>query len=323
MKNKKVRTALIVVLVLALLAAGGVAMLTLRSMYRSLHSHMNVIQSELGYSVDPIGVSLSAMEAELKLAIPNLHEGIELNYDWVQENPLIAHAFGGVKRDGEMYAYTNSLEAFEENYAKGMRVFETDLLLTSDGMLAAVHDWERYGAEDAMSYLDFRQGSFYDGKLTQLTGSDIIDLMVRYPDIYIVTDTKYTSMERYRLQFSQLVYLAHAKDAEEVLDRVIVQVYNQGMYGIAYDIYPWKSVIYTLYQSPDDLDEVIRFCTKKGIEIVTMNYEHMMEDMVTKLNEAGIMTFTHTVNDMEEVRREQAIGVKGFYTDFLSLNDVQ
>lgn len=323
MKNKKVRTVLIAILILAVLAAGGVAMLTLRSMYRSLHSHMNVIQADLGYSVDPIGVSLSAIEAELKLAIPNLHEGIELNYDWVQENPLIAHAFGGVERDGEVYEYTNSLEAFEDNYAEGMRVFETDLLLTSDGMLAAVHDWPRYGAEDAMSYLDFQQGSFYDGKLTHLTGSDIIDLMVQYPDIYIVTDTKYTSMDRYRLQFSQLVYLAHAKDAEAVLDRIIIQVYNQGMYGIAYDIYPWKSVIYTLYQTPDDLDEVIRFCSKQGIGIVTMNYENMTEDMVAKLKEAGIMTFTHTVNDMEEVRRELAMGVSGFYTDFLSLNDMQ
>lgn len=43
----------------------------------------------------------------------------------------IAHAMGGI--DGE--AYTNSMEAFKENYARGHRLFEVDLHFTSDGKL--------------------------------------------------------------------------------------------------------------------------------------------------------------------------------------------
>ena len=60
--------------------------------------------------------------------------------DWVTSNPLIAHAFGGI----DDKTYTNSLEAFQTNYDKGFRVFEVDLILTSDGGLAARHDWQPY-----------------------------------------------------------------------------------------------------------------------------------------------------------------------------------
>ena len=50
----------------------------------------------------------------------------------------IAHAMGGI--DG--YAYSNSMEAFEENYAKGHRLFEVDLHFTSDGKLVLWHSWD-------------------------------------------------------------------------------------------------------------------------------------------------------------------------------------
>ncbi|AQT83571.1 hypothetical protein B1222_02595 [Paenibacillus larvae subsp. pulvifaciens] len=53
------------------------------------------------------------------------------------EHKMIAHALGMVGgQDG-----TNSYEAFLANYKKGFRIFEVDLILTSDGKLAARHDW--------------------------------------------------------------------------------------------------------------------------------------------------------------------------------------
>lgn len=56
-----------------------------------------------------------------------------------QENRLIAHAFGGV--DGA--SYTNSYEAFITNYNRGYRLFEVDLVQTTDGKLVARHDWSQ------------------------------------------------------------------------------------------------------------------------------------------------------------------------------------
>jgi glycerophosphoryl diester phosphodiesterase len=48
----------------------------------------------------------------------------------------IAHALGSV--DG--YVYTNTVEAFEESYAKGFRLFECDLVLLRDGTVLVAHD---------------------------------------------------------------------------------------------------------------------------------------------------------------------------------------
>ena len=53
------------------------------------------------------------------------------------ENHLIAHALGGI--GGK--PYSNSLEAFIENYNKGIRIFEVDLSITSDGYVVCRHDW--------------------------------------------------------------------------------------------------------------------------------------------------------------------------------------
>lgn len=317
MKNKKIRIAVVSTLCLVMLAVGVFAMLILRKMYQSIHQHINSAHLDVEYNIEGLNRSIDSMEAQLNLAVPDMYENVKLNYDWVQKNTLIAHAFGGVEVDGVAHEYTNSLEAFHENYAKGMRVFEADFQLSSDGVLVAVHDWERYGEDKAMSYVDFKRGSFFDNKLTQMTGEDIVDLMIQYPDIYIVTDSKFIDLYRYRLQFSQLVYLAYEKNAPEILDRMIIQVYNQGMYGILYNIYPWKSVIYTLYQSPDDMESVRDFCVEHGIQVVTMSYERVTEDIVSMMKDAGIMIFTHTVNDIEEAHRERELGVTGFYTDFL------
>ena len=42
------------------------------------------------------------------------------------------------------YKYLNVLEALDENYSKGFRLFELDLLLTSDNYIVAAHDWKNW-----------------------------------------------------------------------------------------------------------------------------------------------------------------------------------
>ena len=43
-----------------------------------------------------------------------------------------------------MQKYLNTLEALNKNYSKGLKLFELDLKLTSDGFIVAVHDWENW-----------------------------------------------------------------------------------------------------------------------------------------------------------------------------------
>lgn len=58
------------------------------------------------------------------------------NYNWAENHPYIAHAFGGILGD----SYTNSYEAFLLNYQLGHRIFEVDFYLTDDGYTVAAHD---------------------------------------------------------------------------------------------------------------------------------------------------------------------------------------
>lgn len=321
MRKKKVFIgAAAVFLAAAMAAAGTLSLLKMRSMYQSVQNNVNKSRKEVLDSVLTLENTVNALEAQMKLAAPDLYQQTPLRYDWVKEDLLIAHALGGVTLDGYSYEYTNSQEAFRENYDKGIRVFEADFQLTTDGGLVCVHDWDRY--DGPLSFADFQQGSFYDGRITQLTGADLIDLMIRYPDIYVVTDTKYTDVNSVRLEFSQLLYLAEERGERQVLDRLIVQVYNQGMYDVVYEIYPWKSVIYTLYQSPDDFESVLQFCIQRGIRAVTMSYGSASQDYVSRLHEAGIHTFAFTVNDMDQVNQGREIGITGYYTDTLSPEDM-
>ncbi|OKP81736.1 hypothetical protein A3844_25475 [Paenibacillus helianthi] len=50
---------------------------------------------------------------------------------------IVAHAMGGING----HTYTNTLEAFAANYEQGSRIFEADLLLTTDEQLVARHEW--------------------------------------------------------------------------------------------------------------------------------------------------------------------------------------
>jgi glycerophosphoryl diester phosphodiesterase len=64
----------------------------------------------------------------------------EIQQDAKDVKRFIAHAGG--KIDG--HTYTNSLEALNHSYKQGFRLFELDIMKTSDGTYVAVHNWEEW-----------------------------------------------------------------------------------------------------------------------------------------------------------------------------------
>jgi glycerophosphoryl diester phosphodiesterase len=80
---------------------------------------------------------------EMKFTVPykkpaaqkNMEEAIALFSKDVDR--FIAHAGGAVQGN----SYTNSLEALNASYKKGFRLFELDIIKTSDGEFVAAHDW--------------------------------------------------------------------------------------------------------------------------------------------------------------------------------------
>jgi glycerophosphoryl diester phosphodiesterase len=234
--------------------------------------------------------------------------------EWIYlSEGLIAHAGGGI--DG--HEGTNSLEAIQSNYGQGHRVFEIDLNLTTDGDLVCVHDWPSYSGP--LSRADFLKRRIAD-KYTAISLRDVYELMLTYEDMYLVTDTKSFEYadEDTLTQFERLRSLAEEMDIT-LLNRVIPQIYNQNHYQMLKGVYDFSSVIYTLYASPDTDREVTDFVLgKPDIPVVTMGPVRYSPDFYKALTKAGKKIYFFTLNDLNEVRDSIALGAHGFYTDFIT-----
>ena len=141
-------------------------------------------------------------------------------------------------------------------------------------------------------------------------------MMERHPDIYIVTDTKEQEDQDIQHLFTEIVSANERNPA--LLDRVIIQIYNEPMLDMVQDIYPFKSIIYTLYATQDSPAEITAFVQENHIDAVTMPEYKVSPNFVAKLRQAGAVTYVHTINDTNTVNNYEKWGVYGVYSDLLT-----
>lgn len=250
-----------------------------------------------------------------------------------QPTKTIGHSFGAVNGD----TYTGSWEAFEENYAQGRRVMEVDILLTSDGKCVLKHEWDVPAQEgiseehipDEETFLNAR----IDGNYTPMSFEQLCALMIEYPDLWVVTDTKYTEEEEISKQFEAMMNAIENTGGghSEILDRFIVQVYNEQMYELLSSKYDFKTYIFTMYQRfyTDDtvgiFRDVCRYCVNNGIEVVTLKhrrYKNYGEEIQKIADTYGIKLYVHTVNDLDAANELLDAGVMGICTDEIYDDDL-
>ncbi|NHF59072.1 hypothetical protein FK220_006960 [Flavobacteriaceae bacterium TP-CH-4] len=113
-----------------------------------------------------------------------------IRYEFEPSNDrYIAHAGGEV--DG--IKSTNSLEALDQNYRRGFRLFELDIIKTKDGQLVAAHDWKMwarftdYTGELPVTHAEFKKHKIY-GKYTTMDFEAINRWFAAHPDAILVTD---------------------------------------------------------------------------------------------------------------------------------------
>ncbi|MCM3493396.1 glycerophosphodiester phosphodiesterase [Paenibacillus lactis] len=239
---------------------------------------------------------------------------------------LIAHAAGSI---GDQ-PYTNAYEAMVANYKQGTRVFEIDFMLTADRKVVARHEWtasmsEQLGQLDQLpkekqgarlTHEEFMETPILE-RYRPMDVDAVMDLMASVPDIYIVTDTKEQKDEDIRLLLTELTEAALARDPA-LLDRVVIQIYNETMLDMVREIYPFSSIIYTLYATTDSPERIIAFVKANHIDAVTMPEHRVNPNFVAKLKEAGAVTYVHTINDANTVNNYEKWGVYGVYSDLLT-----
>ncbi|GGG83965.1 phosphatidylinositol-specific phospholipase C/glycerophosphodiester phosphodiesterase family protein [Paenibacillus radicis (ex Gao et al. 2016)] len=235
-----------------------------------------------------------------------------------ENNRLIAHALGGV----EGASYTNSYEAFITNYTRGYRLFEVDLVQTTDGELVARHDWSHRLQPDLAAHrgrdvtkLQFAN-SLIMGKFHPLTLPDILQLMQQYRDFNLVLDTKAGSKEQIQQQFTHLVNEARRTDPA-LLNRMIPEIFSPEMYDMVMGIYPFPNKMYSLYKTGASAKSIVEFARDKHLTAVAMpEYRVFINpNLVPELNKLGVKSYVHTVNSRSAMQLLNSLGVHGFYTD--------
>ena len=232
----------------------------------------------------------------------------------------IMHAGGGVfvvNDEGvwDRINYTNSRQALDYWYERGHRFFELDILLTSDGRLILLHDQlelQKY-FDDTKDLATLTHAEFMGYRmghgLRQMDLTSLVDWLVARPDAFVITDVRGNNVES--LDYIQRNY-GHC------LHQFIPQIYNFQEYipvsGMGYE-----NIILTLYRINFNdrvvQGEVVSFAAKNELFAVTM--PKLLGALPQKLyNRADTLTYTHTVNDLETLKKHAKYHVYGIYSDF-------
>ena len=245
----------------------------------------------------------------------------------LEEQRIIAHGMGAIAGRATL----NCLEGFQAQYENGVRVFEVDLRLTADQQVVLRHDW-RAGWQAGVSETSVPTlEQFLDkpllGRFTPLSFQDLLRLMEQYPDVCVVTDTKFTDAEIVKLQFEAMVRDGAELGLSYLFDRMIIQVYDQLMFRVVDSVRHFDYYIYTLYtdgfaRTEADFREKADFCAENGVMGITMWDYWWREDYAPIAREKGLKVFAHTVNDPEQALALLAEGVSAVYTDELTPGDL-
>lgn len=148
--------------------------------YSSSYSLSHVISSNTNI------MSGKSLEQIKKLKIQNSRKATLYGEE---TGRFIAHAGGVI--DG--YKYTDSLEALDVNYMNGFRMFELDIIKTSDNHFVAAHDWNHWaGITGYKGNLPPARETFMQKKIHGKYSPmdiDVINLWFKsHPDAILVTD---------------------------------------------------------------------------------------------------------------------------------------
>lgn len=240
---------------------------------------------------------------------------------------IITHALGAAGGVN----YLNSKESFLSYYQMGSRLFEVDLVKTSDDVWVCRHSWHsslgQWEGEEkkVLSCEEFLSAPLY-GKYTPMTLEDLILLLADYPDAFVMLDAKQYSIRNYQRtleDYAEYREIAANVGEEQVLGQFIPQIYNEAMFPGTALLYKFPTYIYSLWQeySLEELGDIAAFCRKKGIPAATINMAWWSERVQEIFDREGILLYIYTVNEEEKAKQFMDAGAAGICTDTLLETD--
>ncbi len=223
-------------------------------------------------------------------------------YDFEPSNDrYIAHAGGevnGIKS-------TNTKDALDQNYKKGFRFFELDIIETSDGKLVAAHDWGMwsrftdYGGTLPPTLAEFMKEKIY-GDYTTLDMEGINKWFAEHPDATLVTDKVNdpiafadTFIDKNRLIMELFSVMAVEKASQQGINAMIS---HKSFFGIKGDKLNFLTVNNVKYVAVSRRaiaknKELLLQLKKQGIRVYVyhVNFDEGKDEKYVQENEIGIV----------------------------------
>lgn len=223
------------------------------------------------------------------------------DYSWMKDGLRIAHAFGEYKG----LIMTHSKEAFLQNYKRGVRVFEADIILNSDCIPIVAHDRKTLQRIQNECFLE------------TLTLVELVMLAEKYDDAYFIISVK--SRNYYYDNEVKCIFsvLRAAVKTDSCWKRFIPQAYSIPYYNMMLKDFNFESIIYSPRDNSLTAFELINFLDKNGIKAVLLLELYRNMELISALNNAGIEIIAATINEESEWEKLRKEGVKAIISDFL------
>ena len=243
---------------------------------------------------------------------PKIHNFFDVSF-------YMAHAFGRI--DG--YDYTNSKEAFEQNYLAGYRIFEVDVELTTDGVPVCMHDISSFNSmtgfagETTILYEDFLSRKIYE-KYTLVSADFIIEMLIKYDDIYFDLDLVYDApISLDYIVNNPLLNELSTSERVKLLKRLIIELYHIEELEAIRDIFEFKNIALNSYFITKDRNAQIDLFIENDLDILVEHYNNLDSTIVKFYNDNGINVVAWTVDDTDMADSLSKWGVKNIYTNIL------
>lgn len=225
--------------------------------------------------------------------------------------PRIAHAGGAIEEE----SYTNSLDALERNKAD-YDLFEIDLIETSDGQLVCLHDWERLGEAvswdetgtiaSPMSLEAFETYAAETARFRNCTLESLADWLRRTPGKRVIPDLKGDT---------PMALKVIAARHPDLVDRFVAQIYQPEDYPMARAL-GFDDVIWALYRYAGNDEDVLLWLRHMDLYGLSLPEPDARRGLALRaLEQTGVLSWAHTINDPQVFRALKALGISEIYTD--------
>ena len=173
------------------------------------------------------------------VGISNILWPVHTSAKWYNNSPIV-HACGQYHGKKNTNCKEALIQALKSS-GKG-RTIEIDFSFTSDNVLVCLHDFNDFNrrvnhvdSPKRASLKKFKEAGTAGGG-TAMTAEEAIKIMAKYPEAYLIVDTKEGGVDVYK----RLVKICKRINKKSFLNRMVIQVYSEDGYKKIRKVYKFK-----------------------------------------------------------------------------------